>query len=120
MYRTPAFSEIECGTFALRFAPFGVNQPGGSARRKPDFRPPFGWISGFDWWANDTGGDELVEAPGRTLRHRTWLDKLSDHAAMSRDRDPLASFNPANVTAQVVFEFAYACGDHRTSLNDWT
>ena len=117
MYRTPAVSTVECGTLALRFATFGVNQLGGSSRRKPDVRPPFCRVTGFEWWANNTGGDELVEAPGRAFRHCTWLDKLSDHAAMSRDRDTLAGLNPANVAAQVVFEFAYACGGRWTSLN---
>ena len=110
-------STVQCGTLALRFATLGVNQLGGSSRRKPDVRPPFCRVTGFEWWANNTGGDELVEAPGRALRHCTWLDKLSDHAAMSRDRDMLAGLNPANVAAQVVFEFAYACGCHWTSLN---
>jgi hypothetical protein len=117
MYRTPAVPAVECGTSALRFAAFGVNQLGGSSRRKPDVRPPFCRVTGFDWGANHPGGDELVKAPGRAFRHRAGLDKLSDHAAMSRDRDTLASLNPANVAAQVVFEVAYACRGHGIPLN---
>ena len=74
MYRTPVVSTVGCGTWALRFATFGVNQLGGSSRRKSDVRPPFCWVTGCEWWANHSGGDELVEAPGRTFRHCAWLD----------------------------------------------
>ena len=31
---------------------------------------------------------------------------------MSRDRNTLTGLNPSNVAAQVVFEFADACGSH--------
>ena len=39
MYRAPVVSAVECGALALRFATIGVNQLGGSSRRKPDVRP---------------------------------------------------------------------------------
>ena len=112
MYRTPVVSAVECGALALRVATIGVNQLGGSSRRKPDVRPPFCRVTGFEWWANHAGSDELVEAAGRALRRGTRWDKLRDHAAMSRDRNTLAGLNPPNVVAQVVFEFADACGSH--------
>ena len=112
MYLTPVVSAVECGTLALRFATIGVNQLGGGSRRKPDGRPPFRRVTGFEWWANHSGGDELVDAAGRALRHSAWLDKLSDHAAMSRDRNTLAGLDPPNVAAQVVLEFTDACGSH--------
>ena len=101
-----------CGALALRVATIGVNQLGGSSRRKPDVRPPFCRVTGFEWWANHAGSDELVEAAGRALRRGTRWDKLRDHAAMSRDRNTLTGLNPSNVAAQVVFEFADACGSH--------
>ena len=102
---------------ALHFAAIGVNQLGGGSRRKPDVRPPFCRITGFEWWANHSGGDELVKAAGRALRMYARLDKLSDHAAMRRDRNTLAGFDPPNVAAQVVLEFANACGSHWTASN---
>ena len=95
-------SAVECGALALRFATIGVNQLGGSSRRKPDVRPPFCRVTGFEWWANHAGGDELVEAAGRAFRLCTWRDKLRDHAAMSRDCNTLAGLNPPDVAAQVV------------------
>ena len=109
MYRTPPVSGVEGGTLALRFAAFGVNQLGGGSRGKPDVRPRFCRVSGFERWANHSGGDELVKSPGRAFRRCTWLDKLSDHAAVSRDHDALAGFDPANIAAQVVLELANSC-----------
>ena len=94
------------------YATIGVNQLGGGSSRKPDVRPPFCRVAGFEWWANNSGSDELVEAARRALGLCTWRDKLRDHAAMSRDRNTFASLNPPDVSAQVVFEFADACGTH--------
>lgn len=113
MYRTPAVSAVDDGALALRVATIGVKQPGGGSSRKPDGRPPCCRVTGFEWWANHSGGDELVEAAERALRRCTWRDQLRDHAAMSRDRNTLAGLNPPNVAAQVVFEFADARGSHR-------
>ena len=110
------FPRFESGALALRVATIGINQLGASSRRKPDVRPPFCRVTGFEWWANHAGCDEFVEAAGRALRRCTWRDKLRDHAAMSRDRNTLAGLNPPNVAAQVVFEFADACGSHRQSI----
>src|SRR6266498_1504709 len=112
MYRTPAVSAVEGGALPLRFATIGVNQLGGGSSRKPDVRPPFCRVTCFQRWANHSGGDELVEADRRALRPCTCRDKLRDHAAMSRDRNTLAGVNPPNVAAQVVLEFADACGSH--------
>ena len=101
----------------LRLVAVGVNQRGGSSRRKPDVRPPFGRVTAFDWWAYHAGGNELVETRRRALRRGARLDKLGDYAAMRRDSDALAGLDPANVAAQVVLELSYACGGHRTCLN---
>jgi len=113
MYRTPAVSAIEAGALALRFGTIGVNQLGGGSSRKADVRPPFCRVTGFEWRANHSGSDELVEAARRALRLCTWRDKLRDHAAMSRDRNTFAGLNPPYVAAQVVFQFTDACGGHQ-------
>jgi hypothetical protein len=103
MYRTPAVSAVETGVLALRFVTIGVNQLGGGSRRKADVRPPFCRVTGFEWRANHSGSDKLVEVARRALRFCPWRDKLRDHAAMSRDRNTLAGLNPPYVAAQVVF-----------------
>jgi hypothetical protein len=110
MYRTPA---VSAGVpLPLRFATIGVNQRGSSAGWKPDIRPVFCGLTGFERRANHSGVDQLVEAARRGLCLYAWRHELRNYSAMRGDGDSLASLNPPDVAAQIVFEFPDARGRH--------
>jgi hypothetical protein len=97
----------------LRFATIGVNQLSGGSSRKPNIWPALCRVAGLDRRANHSRGDELVEAARSTLRLCARRNELGDHSAVRRNGDTLSRLNSPYVAAQVVFEFADACGGHQ-------
>ena len=118
MYRTPALSVARAGVSAgrrgrealvLRFATIRVNQFGSRARWESDVRPILSRIARLEWWPDHAGGHELVEtACPAAFRVGSRRNKLRDDPSVRGDRDPLASFDSADVATEIVFQIANA------------
>jgi hypothetical protein len=93
----------------LRFATIGVNQFRSRAWREPDVRPVLRGITSFERRTDGAGGNKLLKATWTAaLRQRPGRNKFGHDAAMGGNRDTLAGFDSADITAQIVFQVANA------------
>lgn len=116
IYRTAAGSTRDEGDLALRFATVCVDQLGCRSGGKANLRPAFSRIARFERWTNQSRRHQLIEPGRRAACPRCRGDEFSNHAAMSRDRNPFTGFDPANVAAQVVLELPDSCGCHESNI----
>jgi hypothetical protein len=108
-----AILRVERRPGALRFATIAVDQFSGGAPWQPDVRPVLEWVASFHRGVQNAGRDELVPpASTRSAGIVPRRNEFGDHPPVGGDRNPLACFNSADVSAQVVFELADACGGH--------
>lgn len=93
----------------LRFVTISVYEFGSSSARQPDIRPILRGVASLQRRANDAGCYEFVEAACTAgMGCSSWRDQFGHDAAMSGDRDALASLDSADITTQVVFQLTNA------------
>ena len=101
----------------LRFATIAVDQFSGGARRQPNVRPVFEWVTSFHRRMKRAGRYELVPpACWRRADTASWRHEFSDHTPVGGHHNPLASFDSTDVSTQVVLQLAYA-GLHRVQYS---
>ncbi len=93
---------------ALRFATIAVDKGGCRTRVEPNFRATFQRVTALGGWRDRAGRDEPVELTNPALTVGNGGDQLRYNAPMGSDDDTLTLFDPPNVSAEVVLQFAYA------------
>jgi hypothetical protein len=97
------------GGLGLRFATIAVDQSSGGAWRQPDIGPVLEGVAGLHRGMEDASRDELVPSGcARGAPSTSRRNQFRDHTPVGGDGNPLAGFNAANVSAQVVPQLANA------------
>jgi hypothetical protein len=97
------------GDLGLRFVTVAVDQCSGGAWRQPDIGPVLEGVAGLHRGMEDASRDELIPSgDARRAPSPSRRNQFRDDTPVGGDRNPLAGFNAADVSAQVIPQLANA------------